>query len=163
MKKITTCALGWLFVCCLTPAGQAGEKQSFAGIAFGKQINETKLQLDGKNGYRTFATDEVVVSEDLPESHPLQNLSGKCTGVGEMLDGKGTMGGHCAYSNPNGGKAVLHFVSDPQLAPGWDGTFEMLGIEGNAVGWRANCKFGKTVGFPGDRYVQRWSCIAEKP
>ncbi len=162
MARFSVCALGWLLACGLGGPAQAGEKQAFSSIAFGKQVNETRLQLEGKNGYETFATDEVIVSVELPETSPLQNLSGKCTGVGERLDGKETMGGYCTYSNPAGGKFVLHFVVDPRLAPEWDGTFEMSGTEGNAAGWKASCKFGRTVGFPPERYVQRWSCVAEK-
>jgi hypothetical protein len=163
MAKNSVCAVAGVVACGLAFSAQAGEKQQFSSIVFGKQINETKLQLEGANAYGTFATDEVVISIDLPESHPLQNLSGKCTGVGEKLDGKGKMGGHCVYSNPNGGKFALSFVADPHLKPEWGGSFEMSGIEGNAVGWKASCKWGKTVDFSGERYVQRWLCAAEKP
>jgi hypothetical protein len=163
MTKNSVCAAAGLLACGLAISAQAGEKQQFSSIVFGNQINETKLQLERANAYETFAADEVVVSIDLPESHPLQNLSGKCAGVGEKVDGNGKMGGHCAYSNPKGGKFALSFVVDAGLKPEWDGSFEMTGIEGNAVGWKASCKWGKTVGFSGERYVQRWSCAAEKP
>jgi len=40
---------------------------------FDKEINETKLQLEGANTYGTFAVDDVSI--DLPGSHALQDLS----------------------------------------------------------------------------------------
>ena len=163
MAKNSVCAVAGVLACGLAISAQAGEKQQFSSIVFGKAINETKLQLEGANTYGTFAVDEVVVSIDLPESHPLQNLSGKCAGVVEKVGGNSKVGGHCAYSNPNGGKFGLSFVVDPSLKPGWDGSFEMTGIEGNSAGWKASCKWGKTVNFSGERYVQRWACAAEKP
>jgi hypothetical protein len=148
--------------CGLVASAQAGEKLQFSSIVFGKAINETKLDLERTHLYETFASDEVVVSVELPDAHPLQNLSGKCAGVGERVEGKGRMGGHCAYTNSSGGKFALSFVTDPSLKPDWDGSFEMTGIEGNAAGWKASCKWGKLVEFSGERYVQRWSCAAEK-
>ena len=88
MAKNSVCAVAGVLACGLVFSAQAGEKQQFSSIVFGKQINETKLQLEGTNAYETLATDEVVISIDLPESHPLQNLSGKCAGIGEKFDGK---------------------------------------------------------------------------
>jgi len=163
MAKNSVCAVAGALAWGLAISAQAGEKLQFSSIVFGRQINETKLQLEGANTYGTFAVEEVVVSIDLPESHALQNLSGKCAGVGEKVDGNSKVGGHCAYSNPNGGKFALSFVADPSVKPEWDGSFEMTGIEGNAAGWKVSCKWGKTVSFPGERYVQRWACTAEKP
>ena len=164
MTKVRESAVvAGLLACSMVVSARAGESEQFSSIVFGTQTHETRLQLDGPNVYGTFATDEVVVSTDLPDSHPLQNLSGKCTGVGERVEGKEKVGGHCALSNAGGGKLALNFVVDSRLKPEWEGSFEMTGIEGNAVGWKASCKWGKTKEFSGDRYVQRWSCSAQKP
>jgi hypothetical protein len=144
-------------------SAQAGEKLQFSSIAFGTSATETRLQLGGSNAYGTFSSDELVVSADLPDSHPLQNLSGRCTGVAEKTGDSLKVNGHCVYSNPGGGKFALTFVVDPSVKPDWAGTFEMTGIDGNATGWKASCKWSPNVDFPGERYVSRWSCSAEKP
>jgi hypothetical protein len=162
MAKHPARAAAAIVACGLAMSAQAGEKTQFSSIVFGKQISETRLQLDGSNEYGTFAAEEVVVGTDLPDVHPLQNLTGKCTGVGERVEGKGKVGGHCVLANPDGGKVALSFVVDPALSPEWEGTFELTGLDGTARGWRASCKWGKTVQLPPDRYVQRWSCSAEK-
>ena len=163
MAKNPVLTVTAVLACGFALCARAGERQQFSSIVFGTQTHQTRLQLDGTDVYGTFATDEVVISSDLPDSHPLQNLSGKCAGVGEKVEGRSRIGGHCALSNANGGKFALRFVVDPALKPDWDGSFEMTGTEGNAAGWKASCKWGKTVEFPGESYVQRWSCSAEKP
>ena len=149
--------------CGAASSTQAGEKLQFSSIAFGTSATETKMQLDGSNTYGIFLSDELVVSLNMPDSHPLQNLSGKCGGVSEKTGGGVKAGGHCVYSNLAGGKFSLNFVVDPSLKPDWAGTFEMTGIDGNATGWKVSCKWSPTVDFPDQRYVSRWSCSAEKP
>lgn len=162
MAKHPARAVAAVLACGCALSAQAGEREQFSSIVFGRQVNETRLQLDGTNEYGTFAADEVVIAVDLPDSHPLQNLSGKCAGVGERVEGKGKVGGHCTFTNPGGGKVAVSFVVDPALKPDWEGSFQLLGLEGSAAGWKASCKWGRTVDFPPDRYVQRWSCSAEK-
>jgi hypothetical protein len=163
MGKKRESALAAAIACGLTCPLQAGEKLQFSSIVFGTSATETRLELGGSNVYAVFSSDELVISVDIPNSHPLQNLSGKCTGVADKVGGNLKAGGYCTYSNPTGGKFVLNYVVDPSLKPEWAGTFEMTGIEGNATGWKARCKWKPPVDYPGQRYVSRWSCSAEKP
>lgn len=161
-KKPVVSAVVSAIACGLTCSVAAGEKLQFSSIVFGSSATETRLQLEGSDAYGTFTSDELVVSVNLPDSHPLQNLSGKCAGAVERIGGTRKITGHCTYGNPTGGKFVLSFVVDPSMGPEWAGTFEMSGTEGNASGWKASCKWSPNVDFPGQRYVSRWSCSAEK-
>jgi len=163
MNKLSVQVAVLTVACGAAFSAQAGEKLQFSSIAFGTSATETRLELEGSHAYGTFSSDELVVSVDMPNSHPLQNLSGKCTGVAEKAGDSLKVSGHCVYSNPGGGKFALTFVVDPSLKPDWAGTFEMTGIDGNATGWKASCKWSPNVDFPGQRYVSRWSCSAEKP
>jgi hypothetical protein len=149
--------------CGLACSAVAGEKLQFSSIVFGTSATETRLQLEGSDVYGTFTSDELVVSVNLPDSHPLQNLAGKCTGAIEKIGGTRKASGYCTYGNPTGGKFALSFVVDSSLGPEWAGTFEMKVIEGNASGWKASCKWSPNMDFPGQRYLSRWSCSAEKP
>src|SRR5437879_13735174 len=63
MAKNSVCAVAGVLACGLVFSAQAGEKQQFSSIVFGKQINETKLQLEGTNAYETFARSEEHTSE----------------------------------------------------------------------------------------------------
>lgn len=162
MCKKSQCALAASIACGLTCPAYAAEKLQFSSMVFGTSQTETRLQLGGSDSYATFSSDELVISVDIPDSHPLQNLSGKCLGVAEKVGGSLKAGGHCTYSNPAGGEFALSYVVDPSLKPDWAGTFEMTGIKGNATGWKANCRWRAPAKYPGQRYLTRWSCSAEK-
>jgi hypothetical protein len=142
------------------PAG-AGERQPISTVVFGV-ASMSPLEL-GTNGLVvTVTSDEIVVSTGLDEAHPLQNISGRCGGSVETKDGVSKGSGFCVYTNAKGGKWTMSFDLVPGHA-GDSGTFELFGVEGNAAGWKGSGKWGPTVDFGRNRFVQRWTGWIEKP
>jgi hypothetical protein len=43
------------------------------------------------------------------------------------------------------------------------GKYDLTGVEGDAVGWKAHATWGSTIGFDKDRYVQSHTGWVEKP
>jgi len=126
---------------------------------FGIDKSQT-LELDKTRRYILISTDEIVVTDGLEDGHPLKNLSGTCAGWLEVVGGAYKGGGHCVYSNPQGGKWLLSWDT---AADGQGGGYRLAGTEGNATGWKGAGRWGQNIDFPRGRYVQTWSGSIERP
>ena len=150
-----------LLVCAASLPANAGERQPISTIVFGV-ANSSPVELGMDGQVVTVTTEEIVVSTALDGSHPLQNMSGRCGGSVETKDGISRGRGFCVYTNPEGGKWTMSFDLGPDH-DGASGAFELSGVEGNAAGWKGRGKWGQTVQFGRNRFVQRWTGWIEKP
>jgi hypothetical protein len=150
-----------LIACTASIPASAGERQPISTIVFGV-ASTSPIELGTNGQVVTVTTEEIVVSTALDGAHPLQNMSGRCGGSVETKDGISQGRGFCIYTNPQGGKWTMTFYLGPDR-DGDSGAFEISGVEGNAAGWKGRGKWGQTVQFGRDRFVQRWTGWIEKP
>jgi hypothetical protein len=150
-----------LLACTASIPASAGERQPISTIVFGVATT-SPIELGTNGQVVTVTTEEIVVSTALDGAHPLQNMSGRCGGSVETKDGISQGRGFCIYTNPQGGKWTMTFDLGPDR-DGDSGAFEISGVEGNAAGWKGRGKWGQTVQFGRDRFVQRWTGWIEKP
>ena len=142
-----------LLACSASIAASAGERQPISTIVFGI-ATASPIELGTNGQVVTVTTEEIVVSTALDGAHPLQNMSGRCGGSVETKDGISQGRGFCIYTNPQGGKWTMTFDLGPDR-DGDSGAFEISGVEGNAAGWKGRGKWGQTVQFGRNRFVQR--------
>ena len=160
-KRVGAALTASLLAFAASVAAHAGERQPISTIVFGV-ATASPIELGTNGQVVTVTTEEIVVSTVPDGMHPLQNMFGRCGGSVETRDGISQGRGFCVYTNREGGKWTMSFNLGPDR-DGDSGAFEISGVEGNAAGWKGRGKWGQTVQFGGNRFVQRWTGWIEKP
>ena len=140
-------------------SAHAGDRLAVVSKVFGLDKSQV-LDIGVNQKFIAIVSGEVVVSDALDATHPLKNLSGTCGGSIEIKDKVHKGGGYCVYVNSVGGKWLLTWDAHP-TDPG--GSYQLVGTEGNALGWKGAGKWSQGADFPQGRYYQTWSGWVEKP
>jgi hypothetical protein len=155
-------AIATTLLVCVSAAmnAQAADRQQVAGTVFGTDKSQS-LEVGKQHNFVAIVSSETIVFDALGDDHPLQNLSGTCSGSVETKDGVSKGGGYCIYKNLKGGKWLLTW--DVDAGKGDQGSYRLSGTEGNALGWKGAGTWGQSRDFGEQHYVQRWVGWVEKP